>query len=73
MTCHPGIHYCDYYPGALSFSDNTATHLKMGHQQMKSAGARSSNELQRLDCMTGYQIVAPVMATDPHVPFVVHK
>ena len=30
-ACHPGGHYCDYYPGALSLSEVTATHLKIGH------------------------------------------
>ena len=28
---HPGGHYWNYYPGALSLSQVTATHLKIGH------------------------------------------
>ena len=58
-ACHPSGHYWNYYPSALSASQNTATHLKMGHPLMKSMGAPSSNELQRLDLMTGYQDSSP--------------
>ena len=28
---HPGGHYWEYYPGALSWSQGTATHLKLRH------------------------------------------
>ena len=28
---HPGGHYWNYYPGALSLSQVTANHLKIGH------------------------------------------
>ena len=53
MSFHPGDHYWNYYPGAQSLNQVSATHLK------KSTGARSSNELQRLHYMTGYQDSSP--------------
>ena len=30
-ACHPGGHYWDYYLGALSLNQDSATHLKIGH------------------------------------------
>ena len=30
-TCHPGDHCWGHYPGTLSSSQVTATHLKIGH------------------------------------------
>ena len=49
--CHPpGSHYLYYYPGALSLSQDCNS-----FEDWAPAGARSSNELQRLDCMIGYQ------------------
>ena len=57
--CHPGGHDWDCYPGALSLSQTTATRVKIGHLSMKSMGARSSNEVQRLDFMIGYQDTGP--------------
>ena len=46
MACHPSDHYWDYYPGALSVSQVTATHLKIGHPQILSMGAKFSNVLE---------------------------
>ena len=54
-ACWLGGHYWNYYPGALSLSQVITTYLKIRHLQMKSTGAWSSNELQWLDYMTGYQ------------------
>ena len=44
LLSYPGGHYCVYHPGALSESIRKI-----------SMGAQSSNQLQRLDYMTGYQ------------------
>ena len=55
----PGGHYQNYYHGALSLSQVTVTHLKNCLPSISSTGAQSSNELQRLDCMTGYQDSSP--------------
>ena len=30
-ACHPGGHYWEHYPGALSLSQVNVTHLKIGH------------------------------------------
>ena len=53
--CHSGGNYWNYFASALVLSQVTASHLKIGHPQMKSRGAQSSNELQGLDYMTGHQ------------------
>ena len=45
--CQPLNHYWDCYSGVLSLSQVTATHLKIGHSKMTSAGVQSSNGLQR--------------------------
>ena len=43
--------------------------MKIGHPSISSTGAPSSNELQGLDYMTGYQeIAAPKMAIWKHTP-----
>ena len=42
-------------PGALSLSQFTTNHFRIGHPWISSTGTRSSDELQRLDYMTGYQ------------------
>ena len=42
-------------PGALSLSQFTTNHFRIGHAWISSTGTRSSDELQRLDYMTGYQ------------------
>ena len=44
---------------ALSLSQVTANHSKIGHPKIKFTGAQSSNELQRLDYSTGYQDSSP--------------
>ena len=46
--CHPGSHYWDYYPHALSLGQVTATHLKIGYLQVQPTGTWSSNESQWL-------------------------
>ena len=56
---YSGDLYWYYNPDALSLSQDTVTHLMIGHPQMKSTGARSSNQLHRLDYMTGYQDSSP--------------
>ena len=49
-ACCPFSHYSDYYTGPLSFSQVTATHLKIRYPSMNSStGTRSSSELQWLD------------------------
>ena len=58
-TCHPGGHHRNFYPDTLPFSQVDATFLKIEHLQIPSTGARSSNELRRLDYMAGYQDSSP--------------
>ena len=48
---HPDGQYWDYNLTVLFLSEVSATHLKIGCP----VGALSSNELQRLEYMTGYQ------------------
>ena len=47
--------YWPYYPGALTWSQVTATHLKIGNQWILSSDAPSLNELKIFDYMPGYQ------------------
>ena len=44
----PDSHWWGYYPGTLSSSQATATHLKIGHLKISFIGAWSSNDLSRL-------------------------
>ena len=37
----PGRHYCDYYPGTQPCSQVSATHLKIGHPEVKSIKYRA--------------------------------
>ena len=46
-------HYWDHYPGALSLSQVTATHLKIGHQWFPCIVAQFLNELQGLNYTMG--------------------
>ena len=55
----PPCHYWNYYPGAPSLSQATATYLKIMQTQILSADAWSSNELQRRGYMAGYQDGSP--------------
>ena len=61
-TCHPGGHYCDYYPGALLSVEGTASHLKVWYSQILSIGTNSSNFLQSKgwECS---RIIAPIVVT----------
>ena len=52
---HPCGHYWDYHPGVVSLNPFLATHLKIEHPWISSTGIRSSNELQWLDHVAGYQ------------------
>ena len=58
--------YCDYHPGALYWSQVTATNLKIEHPQILFAGAQSPNELQRLDYKSDTWLVVPAMANRRH-------
>ena len=51
----PCSHSWGYYPGTLSCSQVTATHVKIGHPQIPSTGPQSPHELQWLDFKIGYQ------------------
>ena len=63
-ACYPGGLYWDYYPGALSWSHITASHLKM-----ESTGAQSLNELQRLQHMRGDQDSSPSDGIQGDMPY----
>ena len=53
-ACHPGGNHWDYYPGNLSWSQITATHLKIRHHYIfLKRVAEITNQI--LDCMMGYQ------------------
>ena len=45
--CQPLNYYWDCYSGVPSLSQVTATHMKIRHSKMKSAGVQSSNGLRR--------------------------
>ena len=45
---------------ALSYNQISATHLKIGHPQIKSTGEWSSNELQWFDLCNSFKDRAPV-------------
>ena len=51
----PNCHFCGFFPGTLSSSEVSATHLKIGHPQISFMGAWSSNELQWLDLKIWHQ------------------
>ena len=51
-VCRPGYQIWDYYPSALSFCQVMSTHLKIGHPQILSFGAWSSNKLLILYCLS---------------------
>ena len=57
-ACHPGGNHWDYYPGNLSWSQITATHLKIRHHYtFLKRVAEITNQI--LDCMIGYQDSSP--------------
>ena len=55
----PGKHCWGYYPGTLSCSEVSSTHLKTGHPWISSMGAPSSNKLQWLHLKIGHQNSSP--------------
>ena len=67
----PDSHWWGYYPGTLSSSQATATHLKIGHLKISFIGAWSSNDLSRLPLkIQGTMTLVPMMATRVTYPIV---
>ena len=52
---HSGGHHWDYFPGAFSLNQVTATHLNIGFLYISSMGTRSLDELLWLDSKIGHQ------------------
>ena len=74
-ACYPGGHHWNHHPGALSLSQVTTTHLRMGFHSflllVKSMGAWFSTELQRLSYMIGYQDDSASSGHREHAPFII--
>ena len=74
LACRHGGCYWGYLTGTLSFSQVTATHLKIGYPgrwRISSTGTRSSNELQWLgQGLEGVRIRVLQMASRQHAHYI---
>ena len=65
VTWQPSPGLPSWFPECSQVS---ATHLKIIHLQMKSAGVQSPNKLLRLDLQIGHQDIVPVITTRQACP-----
>ena len=62
-ACHPGGHNWNYCPGALSLSQVTATHFKIGHRIFHLWVPNLQMSCRELTAWQGTSMIVPVMAT----------